>query len=112
MRVFVLLSAKSLSAGKRNNAKNAEKNLLTDRKGIFAVIGAGKRMKEEKNITASAIRCTIRAPSPQACGYKDWETVREAAEKYPHLRPCPKKNWWWIYRKNCLECENQKGENQ
>ncbi len=66
--------------------------------------------KNLRNVAGSAAECMIRAPSPQACGYKDWETVRKIAEEYPHLRPCPKKNWWWIERTNCLKCEHKKGE--
>ena len=77
---------------------------------FFALTSAEKNMKQEKDVTD--VQCVIRAPSPQACGYKDWQTVREMAEKYPHLRPCPKKNWWWIERKICLECENKKGDTQ
>lgn len=66
--------------------------------------------KNLRNVAGSAAECMIRAPSPQACGYKDWETVRKIAEEYPHLRPCPKKNWWWIERTNCLTCDHKKGE--
>lgn len=52
-------------------------------------------------------KCRIKAPGPEVCGYSTWELVRQKAEEYPHLRPCPKKNWWWMERKNCLECENK-----
>lgn len=32
-------------------------------------------------------KCRIKAPSPEVCGYADWETVSKFAEDYPHLRP-------------------------
>lgn len=53
------------------------------------------------------IKCRIKAPSPEACGYADWETVRQKAEEYPHLRPCPKHDWLWLDKKNCEKCKNR-----
>lgn len=34
------------------------------------------------------IRCRHRIPSPEAVGFLTAEGLREAAARYPHLRPC------------------------
>lgn len=73
------------------------KNLCT------APRNAGKKHMSEKKES----KCRIKAPSPEACGYATWDMVKEKAEEYPHLRPCPKKNWWWVDRRNCKKCENR-----
>ena len=26
---------------------------------------------------------------------------------FPHLRPCPKANWWWLDKKRCEKCRNR-----
>ena len=45
------------------------------------------------------IRCRHRIPSPEAVGFLTVEGLREAAAQYPHLRPCKKHSWNWLYRK-------------
>ena len=44
------------------------------------------------------IRCRHRIPSPEAVGFLTVEGLREAAAQYPHLRPCKKHGWNWLYR--------------
>jgi len=50
-------------------------------------------------------KCRVRLPNPEAAGYTTKEALLEAVEKYPHLRPCPKKNWWWLEWKYCEKCD-------
>lgn len=54
-----------------------------------------------------AIRCRHRIPSPEAVGFITAEALKEAAAQYPHLRPCPKYGWNWIYRTACKKCPNK-----
>ena len=49
------------------------------------------------------IRCRHRIPSPEAVGFLTAEGLREAAAQYPHLRPCKKHSWNWLYRKACAK---------
>ena len=57
------------------------------------------------------IRCRHRIPSPEAVGFLTVEGLREAAAQYPHLRPCKKHGWNWLYRTACAKCgdEHEKG---
>lgn len=48
--------------------------------------------------------CRHRLPSPELAGRTMWEQLREDRKKYPHLRPCIKAGWNWIYRKSCEKC--------
>lgn len=68
------------------------------------------------------LRCSIRLPSPEVAGCCDvvnWETgevmkdarevLLECAERWPHLRPCPRHKgsrgtWNWIERTSCETC--------
>jgi len=50
------------------------------------------------------IRCRHRIPSPEAVGFLTAEGLREAAAQYPHLRPCKKQGWSWLYRTACAKC--------
>ena len=50
------------------------------------------------------IRCRHRIPSPEAVGFLTAERLREAAARYPHLRPCPKQGCHWLYRTACAKC--------
>lgn len=50
------------------------------------------------------IRCRHRIPSPEAVGFLTAEGLREAAARYPHLRPCKKQGWSWLYRTACAKC--------
>ena len=63
------------------------------------------------------IRCRHRLPSPElagCCDIIDQETgevlrdavdaLRDWAAQYPHLRPCKKHSWNWLYRKACAKC--------
>lgn len=50
------------------------------------------------------IRCRHRIPSPEAVGFLTVEGLREAAAQYPHLRPCKKHGWNWLYRTACAKC--------
>jgi len=53
-------------------------------------------------------KCRVRLPNPEAAGYTTYttkEALLEAVEKYPHLRPCPKKDWWWLEWKYCERCD-------
>jgi len=50
-------------------------------------------------------KCRVRLPSPEAAGYTTKEALLEAVAKYPHLRPCPKKNWQWLEWKYCERCD-------
>ena len=49
------------------------------------------------------IRCRHRIPSPEAVGFLTVEGLREAAAQYPHLRPCKKHGWNWLYRTACAK---------
>ena len=49
------------------------------------------------------VRCRHRIPSPEAVGYETLEGLREAAAQYPHLRPCKKHGWNWLYRAACAK---------
>ena len=51
-----------------------------------------------------SIRCRHRIPSPEAAGYQTLEGLKEAARRYPHLRPCPKQGCHWLYRTACAKC--------
>jgi len=53
------------------------------------------------------IRCRHPVPSPEAVGFTTREGLREAAAKYPHLRPCPKYGWDWLYRTACAKCRDR-----
>ena len=53
------------------------------------------------------IRCRHRLPSPELAGFTTLEGLREAAAQYPHLRPCPRQRWQWIYRKACKKCADR-----
>ncbi len=99
---FVLFPAKLLFAKKRKNAVTAE-NILSVKNLCTAPRNAGKKPMSEKKES----KCRIKAPSPEVCGYADWETVSKFAEEYPHLRPCPKHNWNWIYKTSCEKCSNK-----
>ena len=48
--------------------------------------------------------CRHRLPSPELAGRTTWEQLREDRKRYPHLRPCIKAGWNWIYRKSCEKC--------
>lgn len=48
--------------------------------------------------------CRHRLPSPELAGRMTWEKLREDRERYPHLRPCIKTGWNWIYRTSCEKC--------
>ena len=50
------------------------------------------------------IRCRHRIPSPEAVGFLTAEGLKAAAARYPHLRPCPKQGWNWLYRTACVKC--------
>lgn len=65
---------------------------------------AGKKHMSE---TKTKTKCRIKAPNAQACGYENWELVKQKAEEHPNLRPCPKHNWWWVDKKNCEKCKNK-----
>ena len=59
--------------------------------------------------TSPRLRCRHRLPSPELAGYTTWEGLREAAERNPDLRPCPRQKgsrgtWNWIYRETCRKC--------
>lgn len=53
------------------------------------------------------IRCRHRLPSPELAGFTTLERLREAAARYPHLRPCPKYGWSWLYRTACAKCRDR-----
>ena len=53
------------------------------------------------------IRCRHRISSPEAAGFTTPEGLREAAARYPHLRPCPKYGWSWLYRTACAKCRDR-----
>ena len=70
-------------------------------------------------MTDKAICCRYRLPSPQAAGCGDdidvetgevrrtaADVLKEWAERYPHLRPCPLINWNWTYRTRCQKCRH------
>lgn len=50
-------------------------------------------------------KCRVKLPNPKAAGYTTKEALLEAVKKYPHLRPCPKRDWWWIEWKTCERCD-------
>lgn len=50
-------------------------------------------------------KCRVRLPDLKTAGYTTKERLLEAIEKYPHLRPCPKRDWWWINWKACEKCD-------
>lgn len=70
----------------------------------------------------SELRCRHRLPRPELAGYCDLideetgevvataaDTLKRAAVRYPHLRPCPRcrgsrGTWNWIDRKGCVGC--------
>lgn len=54
-----------------------------------------------------ALHCRHRLPTPQAAGYETKEALLEAISAFPHLRPCPKANWWWLDKKRCQKCRNR-----
>ena len=35
------------------------------------------------------------------------KALLEAISAFPHLRPCPKANWWWLDKKRCQKCRNR-----
>lgn len=35
------------------------------------------------------------------------DVLRDCAERYPHLRPCPKYGWDWLYRTACAKCRDR-----
>lgn len=53
------------------------------------------------------IRCRRRIPSPDAAGFTTPEGLREAAARYPHLRPRPKRGCHWLYRTACAKCPDR-----
>ena len=53
------------------------------------------------------VRCRRRIPSPDAAGFTTPEGLREAAARYPHLRPCPKRGCHWLYRTACAKCPDR-----
>lgn len=53
------------------------------------------------------IGCRHRLPTPQAAGYETKDALLEAISAFPHLRPCPKANWWWLDKKRCEKCRNR-----
>lgn len=53
------------------------------------------------------IRCRHRIPSPDAAGFTTPEGLREAAARYPHLRPRPKRGCHWLYRTACAKCPDR-----
>ena len=53
------------------------------------------------------IRCRHRISSPEAAGFTTPEGLREAAARYPHLRPCPKRGCHWLYRTACAKCRDR-----
>lgn len=55
-------------------------------------------------MSAPALRCRHRLPGPEAAGALTWEVLKEWAARSPHLRPCKRKDWWWIERKECEKC--------
>lgn len=62
------------------------------------------------------LRCRHKLASPELAGCTTWETLKEAAGKYPNLRPCPREKgpqgtWMWIHRDYCETCGDAiKGE--
>ena len=58
----------------------------------------------QENGGVMIIRCRHRIPSPEAVGFLTVEGLREAAAQYPHLRPCKKHGWNWLYRTACAKC--------
>lgn len=54
-----------------------------------------------------SLHCRHRLPTPQAAGYETKEALLEAINMFPHLRPCPKANWWWLDKKRCEKCRNR-----
>jgi hypothetical protein len=55
------------------------------------------------------VRCRTKLPGPEIAGFATWDVLRDAAEKYPDLRPCPKQrgsqgSWLWIEKKVCGKC--------
>lgn len=53
------------------------------------------------------VRCRRRISSPDAAGFTTPEGLREAAARYPHLRPCPKRGCHWLYRTACAKCPDR-----
>ena len=53
------------------------------------------------------VRCRHRIPSPEAVGFTTLDGLREAAAGYPHLRPCKKHGWNWLYRTACAKCPDR-----
>ena len=53
------------------------------------------------------VRCRHRIPSPDAAGFTTPEGLREAAARYPHLRPRPKRGCHWLYRTACAKCRDR-----
>lgn len=54
-----------------------------------------------------SLHCRHRLPTPQDAGYETKEALLEAINMFPHLRPCPKANWWWLDKKRCEKCRNR-----
>lgn len=50
------------------------------------------------------IRCCHHIPSSEAVGFLTVEGLREVVTQYPHLRPCKKHGWNWLYRTACAKC--------
>lgn len=50
------------------------------------------------------LKCRIKLTRPEQAGAASPAVLREWAAAFPHLRPCPKRDWWWINRTACEKC--------
>lgn len=62
-------------------------------------------MAKKRPCLGTAVACQTRLPRPELAGFTTWDALRAAAQQAPELRPCPRRNWWWIYRTACDGCE-------
>ena len=49
-------------------------------------------------------RCPYSLGDPAEAGFATWELLAQRAREYPHMKPCGKENWNWIYRTACNFC--------
>ncbi len=50
------------------------------------------------------IKCKYRLLIPEDAGAFDMDTLKVWAKKYPHMRPCKNREWWWVNRAFCEKC--------
>lgn len=50
------------------------------------------------------VRCRYHLDDPKKAGSMDFAALAEKARMYPHMKPCGKYGWNWIYRESCAYC--------